>query len=154
MSELFDEWLGGWLIKGIYTCLKIPATTDRAGSFLADMYVQDNSIHLSNLQFALLAYSLTHIRNNLHVASLDIFQPNVDLEIHCIHPIPSLDHQSSNPLTHSSPKLPSPKSTFPTLQISFSSSRSSFDSPNPPCPPSASLLSLACAPSRSATRLK
>ena len=54
----------------------------------------------------------------------------------------------------SSPKAFSPKSTLPTLQISLSSSRSSFDNPNPPWPPSASLRSLACVPSRSATLLK
>jgi hypothetical protein len=55
--------------------------------------------------------------------------------------------------SHSS-KAASPRSTFPTLQISRSSSTSSFDNPNPPCPPSASFLSLAVFPSLNATRLK
>jgi hypothetical protein len=48
----------------------------------------------------------------------------------------------------------SPSSTLPTLQISFSSSTSSLDSPRPPAPPSASLRSRAWPASRSATRLK
>jgi len=48
----------------------------------------------------------------------------------------------------------SPRSTFPTLHISLSSSRSSFERPSPPCPPSASFLSRACVPSRIATLLK
>ena len=48
----------------------------------------------------------------------------------------------------------SPSSTFPTLQISLSSSTSSLLSPSPPAPPSASLRSLACPASLKATRLK
>lgn len=58
------------------------------------------------------------------------------------------------PIPYSCENTPPPISTPPTLQISFSSSTSSFASPNPPCPPSASLRSLAWPPSRTATLLK
>jgi hypothetical protein len=63
-------------------------------------------------------------------------------------------HLSSMIILIQSSKAPSPRSTLPTLQISRSSSTSSLERPNPPCPPSASFLSLAVFANLRATRLK
>ena len=63
-------------------------------------------------------------------------------------------HPVSSSLYYSPPKT-SPSSTFPTAQTSRSSSTSSLPSPSAPLlPPSASILSRACAANLSATRLK
>ena len=64
------------------------------------------------------------------------------------HPHPSTFH------IYDASANTSPNSTFPTLQISLSSSISSLDKPKPPAPPSASFLSLACPASLIATLLK
>ena len=65
-----------------------------------------------------------------------------------------MDGKATPTNLHSASKRPMSASALPTAMISFSSSTSSFDRPRPPSPPSASLLSLTCAPNLSVTRLK